>query len=181
LNKEDFSAFQKEEYPHWHDGFVLNEKVWGEGFRGFVDTGAERTDYNPEGYVYLEKIIELCRAKGIEVVLYKSPCLEWSEASYNAAQAFASEMHVDYYDFHRQDTIDESGLNFEIDVADVLHANTSGAIKVTRYLGKMLQAHGALPDRRDDPAYAYLRADYERYEREKGQSLKEIAEAQGGE
>ena len=57
---------------------------------------------------------------------------------------------------------DAIGINFKTDYADPSHMNYKGAKKYTAYLSRYLKAHYDLPDRRDDPAYSGLEADYQR-------------------
>lgn len=102
-------------------------------------------------YRYLDKITQLCKEKGIRLILVKAPSLypywydEWEEQM----DEYAAENDLLYINF--LELIEETGVDFQTDTYDAgLHMNLAGAEKITRYLGEVLKREVGLPDRRGE-------------------------------
>lgn len=92
---------------------------------------------------YLDKIVSLCRRKGIRLILVKTPSIEWTPAQHDAVTAYAAEASaagcdVEWIDFNMTDTYQAAGYDFAEDSADTMHANVDGAVKLTDYIGAVL-------------------------------------------
>ena len=118
---------------------------------------------------YLDRIVDLCREKGIELILVKSPCLypAWYEEWDRWLTAYAADRGVEY--INAIPCMDEMGIDLSRDTYDGgIHLNVYGAEKYTRWLGEHLRDRGLIEDQRQDPVTA---ARYEelsrRYEQEK--------------
>ena len=113
------------------------------------------------GVRYLRKMIEDCQARGIQVLLTYMPfpadTLYQREA--NRVTELAEEYGVAYLNFLTMDIVDYDTDCYDADS----HLNSSGAQKVTAYLGRYITENYDIPDRRDDPAYADWYEDYEAY------------------
>ena len=106
-------------------------------------------------YEYLDKMRELCRENGVELILVKAPSLypywydEWDEQM----EDYASKYGLSYYNF--LDDIDEIGLDFTTDTYDAgLHLNLSGAEKLSDYFGQILVTEHGLSSNKDNEALA---------------------------
>lgn len=112
---------------------------------------------------YLDKIVELCRNNGIELILYSVPApRDWSYAKHNGLAAYASENGLAYVDLNLLQS--EVGMDWSKDTYDKGdHVNLAGALKVTTYLGAYLHSNTKLPDHRGDMAYADWDAKYQLY------------------
>ncbi len=118
---------------------------------------------------YLERITALCREKGIELILIKSPCLypawygEWDDWLTN----YAEQNGVEY--INAIPRMDEMGIDLATDTYDGgIHLNVFGAEKYTRWLGAHLKERGLIQDQRLDPVEAARYDDLSRrYEQEK--------------
>ena len=118
---------------------------------------------------YLDRIVALCREKGIELILVKSPCLylawydEWDEWLTD----YAEKNGVEY--INAIPLMDEMGIDLNSDTYDGgIHLNVWGAEKYTRWLGEHLRDRGLIEDLRLDPVEAARYDDLSRrYEREK--------------
>jgi hypothetical protein len=161
--------FKPEEHSTYHYGYHLDnhqmQPVEFDGWEEKTVTGVSA--YNIDAYEYLSKTIELCKANNIEVILYKSPHQGWAERDFAAVETFAKLYEVPYYDFNTAAIIESSGVSFETDFGDPSHLNLIGALKVTNYLGEVLEKHYQLPDRRNDAKYEHINKGYIRYVREK--------------
>ncbi|MBQ6385739.1 MAG: hypothetical protein IJJ38_06195 [Lachnospiraceae bacterium] len=113
---------------------------------------------------YLRRTIELCRDRGIEVLLTELPYPADRESREyaNGVQAIADEYGIRYLNFLEEDKI--GVIDFDTDMKDrSSHVNESGARKVSGYLGAYIREHYQLPDHRADEAYASWQQDYSDY------------------
>lgn len=111
---------------------------------------------------YLQKIIDLCKQKEIQIILTYMPYApdETSQRNANYGYIIAKKNDIPYLDIIRE------GLefNFATDMADDGgHMSALGARKVTDFLGKYLTEKCNVPDRRNDHSYDYWNADYTDY------------------
>ena len=133
----------------------------------------DKTDMIQEdslGKQYLAKMIELCQEKGIEILLINIPYPATKEQQQwaNSVQVIADEYKVEYLNL----MYEETGVNLNTDCQDIdSHLNSSGGRKVTDFLGKHLQKHYNMPDRRMDENYSDWYEDYKAYSAYKWQNL----------
>ena len=114
------------------------------------------------GFVYLRRMIDACRSRGIDVLLVHLPYPASANAQRNANTVIgiAEEYDIDYIDFVNLD----QAVDYETDCYDPRnHLNASGAKKVSDYLARYLVDHYGLPDRRNDASYAHWHEDYDQY------------------
>lgn len=111
---------------------------------------------------YFDKMYNLCQEKGIEVVLISTPSAKnWNYWKHNGISKLAKEYNLEYIDLN---LIDEVGIDWKKDTRDKGdHVNHTGAVKVTKYLGKYLKEKDILEDHRNDDAYADWNTLYEKY------------------
>ena len=118
---------------------------------------------------YLDRIVALCREKGIELILVKSPCLypAWYAEWDRWLEDYAQKNGVEY--INAIPLMDEMGIDLNTDTYDGgIHLNVWGAEKYTRWLGAHLNEEGLLEDQRQDPVVAARYGDLaRRYEQEK--------------
>ncbi len=93
---------------------------------------------------YLEKMIELCKNEGVELILYCAPfnSMYLDEASieslfetqrvFNGVADVANEHGLRYYNMFYE--IDQMGLDYSTDFMDSQHFNENGQAKFTRYM-----------------------------------------------
>ena len=122
-----------------------------------VPEGKPLADYSfgENAWKYLDMMTELCREKGIRLILIKAPSLypywypQWEEQ----VEAYAAENHLPYINF--LDLQEETGIDYAADTYDGgLHMNLSGAEKLSRYMGRYLADEAGIPDRRSEAALA---------------------------
>lgn len=111
-------------------------------------------------WYYLDKMVELCRSHGTQLVLVKSSGLypvwwwEWDEQ----VKAYAEEndlLYVNMLEFE-----EEIGIDWTMDTYDTgLHLNVWGAEKAASWFGKILREDCGVPDRRDDEGISALWAE----------------------
>ena len=115
----------------------------------------ETASFGGNALSYLDRIVSLCKERGIALVLLKAPSLyphwyaEWEEQ----ITFYADEQDLPYLNLLTLQ--EEIGLDFEKDTYDGgLHLNVNGAEKSAAYLGAFLQNSYRLENRKDDPALA---------------------------
>ncbi len=119
-----------------------------------VPEGKVLADYSfgENAYDYLDRFTKLCKENDIQLILIKAPSLYpyWYDEWEAQMEEYAAGNNLLYINF--LELVEETGLDFSTDTYDGgLHLNLSGAEKVSRYLGKVLQEEG-VPDRRGEEA-----------------------------
>ena len=121
---------------------------------------------------YLERIIQECNKRGIEVLLTYIPFpadIPYQEEA-NRVYDIAEEYGVDYINF-----LDMDIVNYSTDCYDATsHLNPSGARKVTEYLGQYIVNNYDVKDQRTNADYAKWADDYEEYQIKKNEILIDI-------
>ncbi len=115
--------------------------------------GREKASFQKEAEEYLDKMAELCRENGVELILVKTPTLAETLDRHYAIADYAKENGLKFYDFNVKELFEEIGFDYEKDMNDSsekgeknAHANSSGARKMTDYLGKeLLEKCGVTP------------------------------------
>lgn len=135
-----------------------------------------RYDFGENVWNYLDRMLSLCREKGVELILVKSPIEYpyWYDEYEAQVEAYAAENGLRYYNF--LECRDAVGLNMEQDTYDAgLHLNVSGAEKLARYFGEILAEELTLPDHTGDEALREIwREKAETYEAERNRQLSDL-------
>ena len=120
---------------------------------------------------YLEKVVSLCEETGTQLQIISMPVFgpgllpaeryprRVNESA--SVEAFAEEHNIPCMNLTTGAA--ELGLSAESDTLDGMHLNMSGAEKFSAWLGQVLKETYDLPDRREDPDYAFLARDHEKY------------------
>lgn len=104
---------------------------------------------------YMQKMVDLCKEKGIELLLIKAPTEfpHWYDEWDEQVVEFAKENDVTYINYIPLQ--EEIGLDMSMDTYDAgLHLNTQGAEKMADYFGAYLVENYNLTDFRNDAKYA---------------------------
>ncbi len=123
---------------------------------------------------YLDRIVALCRSRGVSLVLVKAPTDSWRYPwldEYEAQTvALAERYGLSYYNLLAE--VQSIGIDLTTDSYDGgLHLNVLGAEKLSRYFGRILTEQYALTDTRTDAARAAAwQAEADRYEKMKGET-----------
>ncbi len=109
---------------------------------------------------YLIRMIDLCREKGIDIVLINTgyDCNAEAKLFADSVYDIAAQYDVPYLDFTKENII-----NFASDISSTghnTHVNFSGAEKLTSYMGGYLLENYLLPDHRYDVNYSSWWSDY---------------------
>lgn len=137
-----------------HNGYLMQTAING----GKSDITPEvLEDYTlPETSMeYLDRMRDLCKEKGIELVLIKAPTNDWKYHWYDEWDRqiveYASTHGLRYYNFIEM--TEEIGIEWSQDTYDRgVHLNVHGAEKLTSYFGAILRDELGLESRRGDAA-----------------------------
>lgn len=124
-----------------------------------LPTGRKLPDYQfgDNAYAYLDKLTKLCKDKGIQLILIKSPSVYpyWYEEWDQQMVDYAKENDLTYINFLK--VTEEMGIDYTTDTYDTgLHLNLSGAEKFSDYFGRILSEDFGLQDHRQDPKLAEI-------------------------
>lgn len=153
LTSEDFTYLLKGKH-NTYNGHLVNQEVKPMG-RLPVNKKLPNYQFADICYEYLQKMTDLCKEKGVELILIKAPSqYPYWYTQYDAQIAeFAKTNGLAYYDFTK--SVEEIGLDFQVDTYDAgLHLNLAGATKMSRYFAEILSEQHQIPDRRSDPQIA---------------------------
>ena len=107
------------------------------------------TDTYRENLTYLQKIGELCRQEGCQLVIYIAPTkskipAQALEQLKKDAQAIGGAVFLDC-----NPDLPTLGIDDETDWYDTLHFNVLGAVKFSEYLAAYLKEQGFLPEKQE--------------------------------
>lgn len=128
---------------------------------------SENVPINDVAYEYLDKLIELCKNNGTELVLVAMP-LPYLAADFtylqtlNSVESLANERGIIFENGYKDQSL--WGLDYYTDFIDVSHVNFRGAKKVTDYIEKLLCSNFSIEDKRNNPTYTSWNEEYDRYE-----------------
>ena len=138
--KPEFSRISKEELKEWE--------------------GVDRTEFAKIGTItgrtetYLRRLIELCRDRGILLLLVNAPYVNHTsekQQAYNYIRTIAEEYGVPFLDANYDSRISVDNAR---DFFEPSHLNYAGSLKYTKYLAQTLNEYG-LSDRRGDDHYRH--------------------------
>ena len=150
LTGEDF------QYLFHRPALADNGYLMQTGIKPYTDPYAERPlmDYTfgENSYYYLDKMVELCKRNGTQLVLIKAPSLSpvwWDQ--WDAQMVEYAQKHDLLY-INLLDAQEEIGIDWTTDTYDAgLHLNVYGAEKLASYFGKILVEQCGVADHRSDP------------------------------
>jgi hypothetical protein len=160
-----------------HNGYLMRTDI-----RPVTKLPAEPvlTDYtfSDTSYRYLDMMTQLCKERGIQLVLIKSasvyPC--WYDEWDQQIEDYAAKNGLTYINFLEHS--DETGIDMRTDTYDMgLHLNLSGAEKSSAYLGGILSRDFGLADHRGDTELSAVWSEkVDAYNAEKAAQAVEIAQ-----
>lgn len=156
-----WSQLKKDDFTYWlsRDKVSDNGYLMQTGVKPYTDEYVERplADYNfgENSWYYLDKMVQLCKEKGTQLVLIKAPALSpvWWEQWDAQIADYAKENDLLY--INMLDYQEEIGIDWSVDTYDAgLHLNVYGAEKASTWFGKILAEKCNMPDRRNETEIA---------------------------
>ena len=156
-----FSQLTADDFKYWFGRPQVSDNgyLMQVGVKPLEDEHVERplVDYTlgENSWYYLDKMVELCKKHGTQLVLIKAPALspvwwpQWDEQ----VEKYAQENDLLY--INMLDYQEEIGIDWSTDTYDTgLHLNVYGAEKASRWFGNILQTQCDVASRKDDAAIA---------------------------
>jgi hypothetical protein len=104
------------------------------------------TDRNRD---YINRIADLCKENGIELILYKIPSPTWYASQSQGAEEIAEQLGLTYLELYYD--VEEMGLDASTDFRDKKdHLNQNGAEKVSQYILDYIQENYDFADQRNE-------------------------------
>lgn len=174
LNSDDFKYFYKDiHYPL--KGFDVSEKIVpAENNTLSYMSRKNNNKINPNCKKYLDKIVDLCKNKNIELILVQVPSrYSWTYDRSDEAKKYANSKNVKFIDLN----LENIGINWYTDTKDKgNHLNLYGATKTSEYFGKILSMDSKYINRKNDSNYKYWYEDSRAYHERVDKYLKEYNE-----
>ena len=158
-----WSQLTADDFTYWFNRPQISDNgyLMQTGVKPLGDMPTEKplVDYTlgENSWYYLDKMVELCKNKGVQLVLIKAPALSpywWPQWDAQVA-AYAEENDLLY--INMLDYQEEIGIDWSTDTYDTgLHLNVYGAEKASRWFGKILQEQCGVADRRADSEISAL-------------------------
>ena len=156
-----FSQLTADDFKYWFSRPQVSDNgyLMQVGVKPLQDEHVERplVDYTlgENSWYYLDKMVELCKKHGTQLVLIKAPALSpvWWDQWDEQVEKYAQEHDLLY--INMLDYQEEIGIDWSTDTYDTgLHLNVYGAEKASRWFGNILQTQCDVPNRKDDTAIA---------------------------
>ena len=156
-----WSQLTKDDFTYWLRREVVSDNgyLMQTGVKPFGDEYVERplVDYSfgENSWYYLDKMVQLCKEKGTQLVLIKAPALSpvWWEQWNQQITDYAKENDLLY--INMLNAQEEIGIDWSSDTYDAgLHLNVYGAEKASKWFGKILREDCGVPDRRAEETVA---------------------------
>lgn len=126
--------------------FYLGEA--GEGFEPHDTTlTEEQAEMAPLMREYLDRINSLCKENDISLILTITPAVSADLTKCNAIQAYADQEGLTFISFNERNVYQQMGYQIAVDNCDDGHPNLWGAVKVTDYIGTVLQEQFGIESR----------------------------------
>lgn len=158
-----WSQLTEDDFTYWFSRPQVSDNgyLMQTGVKPLGDITPEKplVDYRlgENSWYYLDKMVQLCKEKGTQLVLIKAPALSpywWPQWDEQVA-AYAEENDLLYINMLEHQ--EEMGIDWSTDTYDAgLHLNVYGAEKAARWFGKVLQEQCGVSDRRDDSELSAL-------------------------
>lgn len=135
-----------------------------------ISTEIADINENDRDIRYILKIVELCRANDIELVLTANPfiCSIERQKDINFVEQLAIQNDISFINFIKMNNV----VDYNIDLYDCEHVNQSGMNKMCNYWGSYLVTNYKLQDHRSEPIYYDLwEKEYDSFKQLKYESM----------
>lgn len=153
LTAEDFTYFFHRDAVS-HNGYLMQT-----GVKPYTSAYAEpplnNYNFGENSQSYLDKIVQLCKTHGVQLILIKAPSLYpiWWEEWDAWIEEYANENDLMYLNMLSAQT--EIGIDWNTDTYDAgLHLNVYGAEKASKWFGRILMENCGISDHRNDETIA---------------------------
>ena len=111
----------------------------------------------------LDKLVDYCKAEGLNLVMVKTPNTNWDDKSHDSVTLLTDGYGIPFLDMSTSEIIKACGVSYAYDFVDNHHPNIRGSEKVTHYLGRYLLDTFDNWKQVDFSKFAYLQDDLAKY------------------
>ena len=157
LEEQDFTYHSwRKDYPYKGQYPIL--KISGYAFPDDYMIPGVMQDTNfqldNDAIYYFDKIVDLCNAKNIKLILVKTPVGSWDWQKHDTVAKYAELSGVEFIDFNIPELQKEIGFDATYDFCDDgRHPNLTGAKKMRSYIGAYLVEVCDFEDKRGVAGY----------------------------
>lgn len=154
LEAKDFKKSLKKEYQAIsYKGMAMNSDIKPYiDTKKYMDEKGEVAIIPEENLYYIDKIVQLCKENGIELLWTEIPsATSWSLSRSKKTQELADKYGIEFIDFNYESIRNELKFDWKKHTADVgNHLNVNGAEIISKYIGKVLSEKYDVPNRKND-------------------------------
>lgn len=169
ISKDDFTykEWQKEYYyKGQYPNIFVEEIKFPEDYMKNNENNDDLITYNGTSLEYYDKITNLCKENNIELILIKTPIINWSLRKNELVQQYADINNITFIDFNLEKYRKKIEFNEKQDFSDFgKHVNISGANKMSQYIGSIIVERCNVYDKRQDESYNSWNNDLDKYKR----------------
>lgn len=141
-----------------HNGYYMRVDVEPvEDLELYAEEEPDTLEIGENAWSYMDKIKDLCKEKGIELVLVKAPSISpiWYDEYEEQMVEYAKVNNLTYINY--LELTEELNIDYTKDTYDAgLHMNLPGAEKLSKHLGGLLMSNYELKDHREDKKLAKI-------------------------
>lgn len=134
-------------------GYYYSDRVQNGVNKNYMDETNTDRRIAISNRIFVRLIKAYCESKGAKFMMYNAPSSKnWSYKKHNGVVKFTQQLGIEYVDLNTMQK--EVPIDWKTESRDDGdHINHSGALKVTKFMGKYLYDNNELPDHRNDINY----------------------------
>ncbi len=144
-------------------GYKYSNEVKGVSNNGNIVEADGTTGIPISNKLYMKYINDFCEERDIKFIAISTPIKKfWSNSNHILLEDFFEKNEIEFIDFNMHEN--EIGIDWNTDTKDGGdHLNYSGALKATKFLGKLLSKQNILSSHKEDEKYNLWNQSYEKY------------------
>ncbi len=139
LNEVDLSYPGKKDKSDPNLGSILLDSKEIDPFTPYDGSSQHAEEYCEDSLYWYQKMIDLCKEKGIRFIMLRAPLTNWNGDRYRADALLAEKNGIELLDFNLDVNYESASLDYRYDFVDKNHLSESGAVKMTRQIGEYLK------------------------------------------
>ena len=164
LKKDDLSLKTNFNTINYMKGYEYSDDIAGVYEENTENETGETGIISKSNSMYINIINNFCKENGIKFIILSSPSIKyWNHSTHDSIQSFCDKNGIEYVDLNLSDEVNVDWTKDTRDYGD--HLNHTGALKVTKYVGKYLHEKNILKNHKDDDRYKQWDDSYEQYKR----------------
>lgn len=139
LNEIDITYPGKKDKSDPNMGSILLDSVEIDPFTPYDGRSQNPEEYIEDSLYWYQKIIDLCKERGIRLIMLRAPLTDWNGDRYRADLDLAEKNDIELLDFNLDVNYEKADFDYRQDFVDKNHLSKAGAVKMTRAIGEYLE------------------------------------------